>query len=70
MTTEQAAQIIGCSSAHVRLLIRRGLCKAHKRASTNTKVGYEYDVSATEARRIRDTKHQRGRPRKSQGASK
>lgn len=69
MTTAEAADVIGCTTTHVRLLIKRKLLKARKVKQT-LKAGpnkgyqwYEWCIDPQEAARYRDSWSGRGRPR-------
>lgn len=69
MTTAEAADLIGCTLPHVRLLIKRKLLKARKVKQTlkaGPKKGYqwyEWFIDPQEAARYRDSWSGRGRPR-------
>jgi len=57
VTATEAAALIGCSPAQVRVLIRTGKIKAIKRKMPG---GYYYVVSVAEAKRYRDTPQKHG----------
>jgi hypothetical protein len=66
MTTREAAEAIGCTIGHVRLLVRTGRLKARE---VRSKHGHYYEVAARSVRSYcrgvgLDT---RGRPRVSEG---
>ncbi len=68
MSPKKAAEIIGCTVAHVRRLIRRGKLKAKKTLGPfgldcKNRVHYVYSISLPEAKRYRDLPQHRGRPR-------
>lgn len=72
MTPAEAAEIIGCSPAHVRFLCRKGLIKAKREESRSPVQGlpvHEYSVTKAEAERYRAKKFARSRPRGSRKAS-
>lgn len=68
MTPAEAAKIIGCTSAHVRLLIRTGKVR-HRRLDSTSPKGlptHSYSITKREAERIRDERNSYtgpGRPR-------
>ena len=61
MTASQAAIIIGCCTAHVRLLIRRNRMPAT--IVTDKQFGRHYEVSIAAVIAYRDTQQTRGYPR-------
>lgn len=57
LTTSEAAEVIGCSDAHVRHMCLNGELPGRK-------TGHMWLIRRRDAEKIRDVEHDRGRPRK------
>ena len=62
LNTEQAAEVIGCSDAHVRYMLANGLMKGKKVS------GRTWMVHRNEAAKIAQVQHRVGRPRRGKRA--
>lgn len=63
LTPKEAAAVIGCSSDHVRNLIRAGKIEASKIKSENNQHGYVWRIEMKEAKRFANEKQSIGWPR-------
>lgn len=60
MTPRQAAEVIGCTTGHVRSLIKAGRINA---VLVKSPMGWYYDISTHEVRRYANQTQGRGFPR-------
>lgn len=60
MNPKKAAEHIGCSVQQVRTMIRTGKLKAKKIVTEHNQHGYEYQISAAEADRVKNNPPARG----------
>lgn len=63
MKASQAASLIGCTTQHVRTLIRSGRLKARKVPTDLVPTGYCYDLDDSDVRRYANEPQARGFPR-------
>lgn len=65
MTAREAAEYLGCTIQHVRLLIRRGQLSARRRrvVGPNGGISYEYQLSEKKVKRFQLIPQTFGRPR-------